>query len=111
MKLRELIEQNGGRDAVRFIIETSQLNYAPAMLGLGICMKSSSDPTDKVVFKIPNEPKNPIDLYGLDSNYKIELVPENEEDLIKYGRETFYQSDLVAIIEGGYIEISRGHHE
>lgn len=109
--LKELVEKNGGPNIVRFIIDVQALDYTPVAFGMPFCFKGSNSPSSSVTFKICSDDdlgdSCPRDLYGLDSNYKIKLVPDNKGDMIKYGSETFYQSDLMAMIKRSTIKIAK----
>ena len=108
-RLQEFVDANGGREHIRFIITTSALDYLPLALGLPFTFKSSGDEQIPVAFKIPDETEmqRPEDLYSLESNYKIELIPDTEENLTAFGRETFYQMDLLSMIDRGAVQVTQ----
>ena len=107
-RLKQFVEENGGPENIRFIIRVNALDYTAFKFGLPVVFKTEDDENKaKVAFKIPTETREPQDLYGLDSDYKIELVPDTPENQIQYGREKFYQSDLLTIIKSGGITVTQ----
>ena len=95
--LQELVHGHGGIANVTFIVP-----MRPVRRAWLIAYTTSEDEYVSVEMRIE---EGEDDLYNLDSHYKVKLVPATEELKECFGYETFYQSDLMSMIQRGTIKI------